>query len=138
MTDDTQRLVEYRLAQARETLEAGQELLAAEHYRDAINRAYYAMFYGALGLLAARQLGSSKHAGVLSLFGEHFVKTGEFASDKAVYFRRAFDLRQKCDYREFVEPDQRQAEETLLHAEQFLSEAKHTWDQMRGGDVGQA
>ncbi len=134
MTDDTQRLVEYRLAQAGETLQAGRELLAGKHYRDAINRAYYAMFYAALGLLAARQLGSSKHAGVLSLFGQNFVNTGEFASDKAVYLRQAFDLRQKCDYREFVEPDRRQAEETLLHAEQFLCEAQRTWEQMRRGD----
>ena len=111
MTDDMQRLVEYRLGQARETLQAGRELVAGTHYRDAINRAYYAMFCAALGLLAARQLGSSKHAGVLSLFGQHFVNTGEFASDKAVYLRQAFDLRQKCDYREFVEPDESQAEE---------------------------
>ncbi len=134
MTGDTQRLVEYRLAQAGETLQAGRELLAGKHYRDAINRGYYAMFYAALGLLAARQVGSSKHTGVLSLFGRHFVKTGEFASDKAVYLRQAFDLRQKCDYREFVQPDQHQAEETLLHAEQFLSEAQRTWDQMCRGD----
>ena len=131
MTDDTQRLVEYRLDQARETLQAGRELLTAKHYRDAINRAYYAMFYAALGLLAGRQLGSSKHAGVLSLFGQHFVNTGEFATDRAVYLRQAFDLRQKYDYREFAEPDRHQAEEILTDAAAFLSEAEQTWERIR-------
>jgi len=48
VTDDVEQLVAYRLGQARETLEAGRALLDAKHYRDAINRAYYAMFYAAL------------------------------------------------------------------------------------------
>ncbi len=131
MTRDVEQLVEYRLAQARETLEAGRHLLGGKHYRDAINRAYYAMFYAALGLLAARQLGTSKHSGVLSLFGRHFVKSGQFASDTAVYLRQAFELRQKCDYREFVAPPPEQAEELLAHAEEFIRESRHAWQQMR-------
>ena len=124
MTEDVRRLVEYRFRQARETLEAGRELLAGKHYRDTINRAYYAMFYSALGLLAVRQLGSSKHAGVLSLFAQHFVNTGEFSPTSALHLREAFELRQKCDYREFVEPEEDQARELLTYAEQFLREAE--------------
>lgn len=87
MTEDTQQLVEYRLRQARETLQASRELLTGKHFRDAINRAYYAMFYAAAGLLASQCLGSSKHAGVLSLFGCHFVNTGQFSTDAALHFR---------------------------------------------------
>jgi len=105
VTEDVERLVAYRLKQARQTLEAGRDLLCGGYFRDAINRAYYAMFYAALGLLAARQVGSSKHAGVLSLFSRHFVNTGEFPPATAVYLRQAFDVRQKYDYREFAEPD---------------------------------
>jgi uncharacterized protein (UPF0332 family) len=134
VTEDAEQLVSYRLKQARQTLEAGRDLLAGSHFRDAINRAYYAMFYAALGLLTARQLGSSKHAGVLSLFGRHFVNTGEFPPAKAVYLRQAFDLRQKYDYRELVEPDQDQAEEVLERAAEFLSEAEQTWERMRRTD----
>ena len=131
MTDDVRKLVEYRLGQARETLEAGRALMRAKHNRDAINRAYYAMFYAALGLLAVRQLGTSKHSGVLGLFGQHFVKTGKFPSDMAVFLRQAFDLRQKCDYREFVEPQKAQAAELLIHAEQFIAAAERTWETMK-------
>ena len=56
MTSETRQLVEYRLSQAQETLAASRHLLEFGHYRDAINRAYYAMFYAALGLLAGRRL----------------------------------------------------------------------------------
>ncbi len=130
MTEDIRRLVEYRLSQARETLSAGRELFDNGYCRDAINRAYYAMFYASLGLLASRQLGSSKHTGVLSLFSQHFVKTGVFLADKAVYLREAFELRQKCDYREFVEPGEAEAREILDHADEFLGEAEKAWQNM--------
>lgn len=130
MTNEVRQLVEYRLAQADETLAAGRQLIEGRHYRDAINRAYYAMFYAALGLLASRQLGASKHSGVLSLLGHHFVKNGQFDSRKAVYLRRAFELRQKCDYREFVEPQPDQAEELLTQADEFIREARRTWEKI--------
>lgn len=128
MTHEVEELVAYRLAQAKETLIAGRQLFDGKHYRDAINRAYYAMFYAALGLLAGRQLGTSKHTGALGMFGRYFVKTGEFSSSKAVYLRQAFELRQKCDYREFVNPSADQAEELLNHADEFLHEAHQTWE----------
>ena len=78
MTDDLRKLIAYRLDQAAETLDAARELSAAGHYRDAVNRSYYAMFYCALALLASKGLGASKHSGVLSLFNRYFIKTGEF------------------------------------------------------------
>jgi uncharacterized protein (UPF0332 family) len=39
-------------------------------------RSYYAMFTAARALLATKHLDSSKHTGVVSLFNQHFVKTG--------------------------------------------------------------
>ncbi len=134
MNPDVVKLVEYRLAQGRQTLGAAGRLLAAGYLRDAVNRAYYAMFYASLGLLASRRLGTSKHSGVLSLFGQHFVKSGLFPSNKAVYLRQAFELRQKCDYREFVEPDESQCREVIQRAEEFLQQAEETWRRLRDED----
>jgi len=127
VTDDVRRLVEYRLDQAEETLQAARDLLDAGHLRDSINRSYYAMFYAGLGLLASRMLGSSKHAGVLSLFGQHFVKTGEFPDASGKYLREAFDVRQKCDYREFFEPEEDQTRELIDHADEFITDARRVW-----------
>ena len=79
MTENLNKLVEYRFGQARETLIVAEELFQNGHYRDAVNRGYYAMFYCGLGLLATKKLGSSKHSGVLSLFSRYFVKTGRIS-----------------------------------------------------------
>ncbi len=126
MTDDLRKLIAYRLDQATETLHAARELSAAGHYRDAVNRAYYAMFYCALALLASKGLGASKHSGVLSLFNRYFIKTGEFPLEESRHLQEAFELRQSSDYREFVQITREQAEETIAKAEAFLQRARQT------------
>jgi uncharacterized protein (UPF0332 family) len=123
VTEDLRKLIAYRLDQASETLDAARALSAAGHYRDAVNRAYYAMFYCALALLASKGLGASKHSGVLSLFNRHFVKTGELPLEDGRHLQEAFELRQGSDYREFVQITREQAQETSAKAEVFLKHA---------------
>jgi uncharacterized protein (UPF0332 family) len=125
MSEDMRRLIDYRLDQAQETLDAARELSASGHGRDAINRAYYAMFYCGLALLASRGLGASKHSGVLSLFSKYFIKTGAFPVDYGRYLREAFELRQGADYREFVQITQEQVQEAIAHADAFLQHTRH-------------
>ena len=134
MTRDIVLLVDRRLGQAAETLQAAGELLTSGHLRDAINRGYYAMFYAGLALLASRMLGTSKHSGVIGLFGEHFIKTGQFSEEAGRHLRSAFDLRQKSDYREDYNPSREQAEEIVSHAGSFLAEAKVVWERLRAAD----
>ncbi|MDH4201444.1 MAG: HEPN domain-containing protein [Phycisphaerae bacterium] len=130
MTDNLSKLIEYRFQQARQTLVVADELLQKGHYRDAVNRGYYAMFYCGLGLLAAKNLGSSKHSGVLSLFSRHFVKTGQISIEAGRHLREAFELRQNCDYREFVEITKDQAEEVIQNARAFIAEAQNALEAM--------
>ena len=61
-------LLRYRMEQAHETLREAEILLGEAALRGTVNRAYYAMFYALLALLAIRQLGTSKHSGAISLF----------------------------------------------------------------------
>jgi uncharacterized protein (UPF0332 family) len=124
MTDNTGKLVDYRFRQGRETLAVASELYETGHYKDAVNRAYYAMFYCGLGLLAAKSLGTSKHSGVLSLFSQHFIKTAEMSIEAGRHLREAFELRQRCDYREFVEITREQAMEVIDNAKIFIDEAE--------------
>lgn len=136
MNDEAAYLVSRRFEQATETLDAAAQLLQSGHLRDAINRAYYSMFYAGLALLATRMLGASKHSGVISLFGKHFVKTGEFSPEAGRHLHEAFDLRQKSDYREDFDPTREQAIEIVSHAEAFLKEAKQTWCMQRNAAAG--
>jgi uncharacterized protein (UPF0332 family) len=126
MNEDTRKLVTYRLEQAEETLRAARDLSVAGHYRDAVNRAYYAMFYCGLALLTSKGLGASRHSGVLSLFNRHFIKTGEFPLEYGRHLREAFELRQDSDYREFVQVTAEQAQETIANADAFLQHARRT------------
>ena len=80
--------------------------------------------------MAAKNLGSSKHSGVLSLFSRHFVKTGCISIEAGRHLREAFELRQNCDYREFVEISKEQAEEVAKNAKAFISEAQKALETM--------
>ena len=131
MTDNLSKLIEYRIQQARETLAVAEELFENDHYRDAVNRGYYAMFYCGLALLAAKNLGSSKHSGVLSLFSRHFVKTGCISIEAGRHLREAFELRQNCDYREFVEISKEQVAEVTQNAEAFIAEVQKALEALK-------
>ena len=88
--------------------------------RGAVNRFYYGMFYATLALLATRDLGSPKHSGVIALFHREFVRTGLFPAELARSLDRAFDLRNKGDYRDFVEIRQEQVDDLLPAATAFV------------------
>jgi len=81
ITQNIRALVTYRLEQADESLDAARVLLEKKLDRPAVNRAYYAMFYAVLALLATRKQETSKHSGAISLFDKEFVKSGAFTKD---------------------------------------------------------
>jgi uncharacterized protein (UPF0332 family) len=124
VTDDTRGLIAYRLEQATETLDGAKALCALGHYRDAVNRAYYAMFYCGLALLASKGLGAGKHSGVLGLLNRYLIKTGEFPAEDGRHLREAFELRQRSDYREFVQVTAQEAQNAIANAETFLEHTR--------------
>lgn len=114
-------LLRYRLEQAHETLREAEILLNELAWRGTVNRAYYAMFYALLGLLATKQLGTSKHSGAIALFDREFVKTGIFPRELSRSLHLAFDRRQTYDYGEMTPATRQVAEETLADAKAFVS-----------------
>ena len=116
-------LVNYRVQQARDALLASQVLIDAHLFRDAINRAYYAIFYSVLALLVTRRLGTSKHSGALALFNREFIKTGKLPNEMGRLARQSFDRRLEADYAELVEFTNAEAEETLARAREFVDSA---------------
>ena len=123
MTDweKQKQLAQYRVQQARESLDEARFLLAGgKSARSVINRAYYAMFYSVLALLLYEEFSSSKHSGVLSYFNRRFIKTGVFDKSLGLWLGKAFELRQRMDYRERVEPAREQATLVLDQADHFV------------------
>lgn len=97
-------LAKYRLKQAEESIDEADFLLhGRKSPRSVINRAYYGMFYSVLALLIFEPYASSKHSGVLGYFNRRFVKTGIFPEELGRVINKAFELRQRGDYRELEE-----------------------------------
>ena len=101
MKPELEKLARHRLSRAKAAFSEGDHLLKAKAFMGAVNRFYYAAFYAARALLAVRELDSSRHSGVISLFQAQFVKPGLISTEKAKALPRAFEKRQKSDYGDF-------------------------------------
>lgn len=121
MNDETGALIQYRLEQAEHALSSAQSLMDDGDLLGSANRAYYAMFYAVLGLLARQGMGASKHTAVLALFSREFIRKGIFPANLGRWMRAAFDLRLRADYREFFKITPEQAQEAITHARDFVA-----------------
>lgn len=127
MTVDEKRheLARYRIKQAEESLEEAEFLLTGKKSsRSIINRAYYAMFYAVLALLVFEPYASSKHTGVLAYFNKHFIKGGLLPEALGSALNKAFELRQRSDYREYIEPTYEQVAPFIDKARTFIVAVK--------------
>ncbi len=118
-------LSKYRIKQAEESLEEAIFLFSGKKSpRSIINRTYYAMFYAVLALLVYEPFSSSKHSGILSYFNSHFIKDGIFLKDLGRAINKAFELRQRGDYREYINLSYEQVEPFIGEAEVFINTIK--------------
>lgn len=63
---------------------------------------------------------TSKHSGVLSYFNKRFIKEGVFSQDLGLAINRAFEIRQRGDYKEQIFLDREQVMQTLEQAKLFV------------------
>jgi len=125
MDEKKNLLAQYRLQQAKESLEEARYLLeGGKSLRSVANRIYYGMFYAVLALLIYEPYSSSKHSGVLSYFNKRFVKGEIFSESLGRALTEAFELRQRGDYREYFELRKDQVEPLLDKAAEFIVTVK--------------
>jgi len=120
-SENIRALVQYRLEQADESLQAASLLLEKNLFRQAVNRSYYAMYYAVLALLATEKKETSKHSGVISLFDKEFVKKGIFPKELSRWLHGAFDLRQRSNYGADQAVSDSDAQRMLDNARIFVS-----------------
>lgn len=125
MTDYKKDLIEYRLERARESLRDAEILFENNGSPSSVvNRAYYAIFYGALALLVTANVEPSKHSGVLAKFDEIFIKHGVFPKEMSKIIHHAFDMRQAGDYQKSITITKEQAADVLRSAKEFIKMVK--------------
>ena len=122
LNERTADLIRYRIQNSKEKLGSAKILLENSKSKDAISRSYYAMFTAARALLATKHLDTSKHTGVVSLFNQHFVKTGIVTKDLGRMLMKGRDLRQDGDYKDFIETSVEEAQDQYNNAEKFIEQ----------------
>ena len=114
----------YRLELAKERLTVSKDMLEGEHFKDSINRSYYAIFSATRALLSEEHIDFKKHSAVISYFRREYVKTGKFDVKFSDYIGDAFRARQYSDYEDFFIVSREEAEIQYQHAVEFVEAVK--------------
>jgi len=111
------------MTKAEKSLEAAEKLFDGGYYDFAASRGYYSMFYCAEALLLSKGLKFSKHSGVISAFGQEFIKAKLLPGELHSYILDAFSQRGKGDY-DIAPLERKDAEDLLDKAKIFLEKTK--------------
>ncbi|MCM1144957.1 MAG: HEPN domain-containing protein [Blautia sp.] len=120
MERSVEDLSKYRLDCSHEALEDAKIMYEAKRYKNALNRAYYAIFHGVRAVNALDGFDSSKHSGVIAYFNQNYVKTGIFPKEASKIIRMASEKRESADYLDFFVASQDEADAQIKRAEIFM------------------
>lgn len=108
------------LDSAYRSLDAAALNLDNDFYATAINRAYYAIFYAASGLLLIEDISRSKHSGVIAAFRQYFIKPGWIEPEYSDIYGDVMEARVDSDYDMTFKADLATAEGRLSAARRFV------------------
>ena len=112
------------LARAEECVREARTLQAAGLSFGAASRAYYAVFHAVRALLFSVGLEVKSHRGAVSLFGEHFVKSGRISAELGRTVAHLQRDREDADYATEAVFTVAQVAQMIGDAERFLAEAE--------------
>lgn len=111
--------VKLRIGRSRGALRSAETLLNEKEYGDSISRSYYTMFHMAKALVLCEGKDAKTHKGLLSIFGQEFVKTGEIEKYVGNLIKELQEARVRSDYEyEFI-PLEQDARKALNDAKEF-------------------
>ena len=113
-------LSQYRMNQAKETLTVARDCVEGNHYKDSINRSYYAAFYAIKAVLALSEIDFKRHKDVIAHFNKNYVAQGEFNREIGKRIARLQQKREKSDYDDFYIATREEAEEQIETGKQLL------------------
>ena len=114
--------VKYRFQRAKESFDEALILADNERWNAVINRLYYSCYYAVIALLLKNKLETQSHDGARTLFGLHFKKTGVIDKQYGKFFTKLFDYRQKGDYGDLFDYDEKISMPLMEQAKEFIEE----------------
>jgi len=116
--------IETLIQRAERAIKSAELLLKEGDVDSSVSRSYYAMFYVTEALLLTKELKFSSHRSVISLFGEHFIKTGIFEQEMGRRLSKTFEKRLIGDYSFAPEVGEGEAKEVLSGGKEFVREVR--------------
>ena len=107
--------------QAKETLTVARDCVEGNHYKDSINRSYYAAFYAIKAVLALSEIDFKRHKDVIAHFNKNYVAQGEFNREIGKRIARLQQKREKSDYDDFYIASMDEAFEQIETAEMIIN-----------------
>jgi uncharacterized protein (UPF0332 family) len=130
LTPGQKALAIHRFQRAEETLNEAFDELSRKNFRLTVNRAYYSVFYAMRAFLATADKDSSKHSGVISLFNQHFIKTGMIPEISFKLIQSLMDLRHEGDYQDFAEITEDEAKGSVEAAKIIITMLKEPLEKL--------
>lgn len=118
--DKRQDLCNYRIDQAKETINVAKLCFENGHYKDAINRAYYAAFYAVKAVLALDNIDFKRHKDVVAAFNRDYIASGMYEKEIGRLLSRLQKKRENSDYDDFYIASKEEAEDQIKFAEQIV------------------
>ena len=122
LDEEKQALSQVRLAHAEQCLISAKALLAADDFKGAANRAYYAVFHAMRSVLALDGIDRKHHSGIITEFRRLYIKTGVFPSELSDIIQMQSEYRTSSDYDDFFVISKQEVSEQIYSAEHFLTE----------------
>ena len=101
MNNKKEDLCIYRIRNAVETLGVAALCLESQHYKDSINRSYYAAFYAIKAVLALEEIDFKRHKDAVAYFNKTYVATEIFPREMGKKLGRLKQERESSDYDDF-------------------------------------
>ena len=118
--DKRQDLCNYRIDQAKETINVAKLCFENGHYKDAINRSYYAAFYAVKAVLALDNIDFKRHKDVVATFNRDYIASGMYEKEIGRLLSRLQKKRENSDYDDFYIASKEEAEDQIKFAEQIV------------------
>lgn len=131
-------LVLYRLQTSKDALKSAKTLFAAEEYKGANNRTYYAIFYAINAMHALNGKAYKRHKDAIANFNKDYVKTEIFTREIGRKIGEAEEIRHASDYDDFYIASREEAERQIDVACEFIQMVEeYCMFQLKNGQVSE-
>lgn len=121
-------VVIYRIQKANSALKEAEGNLQMDFWTVVANRLYYACYYAVSALLIKNGFTAQTHAGVIRLFGLHFITTGLVDKKYSKLYGKLFELRQTGDYDDIYLLEKKDVDFLIEPVKEFLVEIERLLD----------